>query len=339
LPSDQPLGYKNALESAMIPIRDTIQSRNYPIVNSLIIGANVLVYLIELAHGSHLQRFFLTYGLVPVRYSVPEISAYFSLGQQILPFFSFMFIHGGFWHLLGNMWFLYIFGDNVEDRLGPFRYLFFYLLCGLVSGLSHLALNWHSQMPTIGASGAIAGVMGAYFILYPRAKVLTLIPIFFFPLFIEISAFVFLGIWFLIQFISAAGTPSHSSGIAWWAHIGGFMFGMLFLKMFLRLPELGLTQTMRRTTEKKKTHRLQVIHTSSPATDPHLYGTLTITAREAQSGTRKLVNIPWGFQKRIFTVTVPPGVRDGTRLRLVGMGKRIDDLRRGDLYLQVRVEE
>jgi rhomboid family protein len=322
----------------MIPIRDTIQSRSYPVVNSLIIGANVLVYLIQLAHGSDLQRYFLTYGLVPVRYSVPEVSAYFSLGQQVLPFFSFMFIHGGFWHLLGNMWCLYIFGDNVEDRLGPLRYLFFYLLCGLISGLSHLALNWHSQVPTIGASGAIAGVMGAYFILYPKAKVLTLIPVFFFPLFLEIPAYIFLGIWFLLQFLSAAGSVSQGGGIAWWAHVGGFLAGMLLLKLFLKLPEFGFTRTMRRTTEKKKTHRLQVIHTSSPVDDPHLYGTLTVTAGEAQLGSRKLVNIPWGFRKRIFAVTVPPGIGDGTRLRLEGMGKRIDEVRRGDLYLKIKVE-
>jgi rhomboid family protein len=323
----------------LIPLRDTIQSRNYPLANSLIIGTNVLVYLIQLSHGPNLQRFFLLYGLVPVRYSVPEVSGYFSLWQQVLPFFSFMFIHGGFWHLLGNMWFLYIFGDNVEDRLGPLRYLLFYLLCGLISGLSHLALNWHSQAPTIGASGAIAGVMGAYFILYPKAKVLTLIPVFFFPLFLEIPAYIFLGLWFLLQFLSASAGGAQGGGIAWWAHIGGFLAGMLLLKLFLRLPRLGLTKTLRRTTEKKRTHRLQVIRTSSPADDPHLYGTLTVTAREAQAGTRKLLNIPWGFQKRIFAVTVPPGIRDGALLRLGGMGKRIGELRRGDLYLKIKVAD
>jgi len=322
----------------MIPLRDTIRSRNYPVVNSLIIGANVLVYLIELSHGPDLRRFFVTYGLVPVRYSVPEISAYFSTFQQVFSFFSFMFVHGGFWHLLGNMWFLYIFGDNVEDRLGPIRYLLFYLLCGLFSGLSHLMLNWHSQVPTIGASGAIAGVMGAYFLLYPRAKVLTLIPIFFLPLFFEIPAYIFLGLWFLVQFLSATGTPAQSGGIAWWAHIGGFLAGMLFLKLFLKLPQGGLSRTIRRSTEKKKTPHLQVVHTSSSVDDPHLYGTLTVTPREAQAGSRKLVNIPWGFQKRIFAVTIPPGIRDGAYLRLEGMGKRIDDLRRGDLLLQVKVE-
>ena len=140
----------------MIPIRDTVQSKNYPVVNTVIIALNVLLYLVELAQGERLNHFILIYGLVPVRYSVPEISAYFTLGQQAFAFLSFMFLHGGFWHLLGNMWSLYTFGDNVEDRLGHLRYVIFYLLCGGASGLSHLFLNWHSQVPTIGASGAIA---------------------------------------------------------------------------------------------------------------------------------------------------------------------------------------
>jgi len=145
-------------------------------------------------------------------------------------------MHGGFFHILGNMWFLYIFGDNVEDRLGHFRYLAFYLLCGLASGISHLVLNWTSQIPTIGASGAIAGVMGAYFILYPKAKVLTLVPIFFFIQFVEIPAFLFLGFWILFQFLSAATSSAQAGGIAWWAHVGGFIFGIIFLKLFQRLP-------------------------------------------------------------------------------------------------------
>ena len=221
----------------MIPIRDTIQSKNYPVVNNIIIAANVLLYLVQLTQGDRLNHFFITYGLVPARYSVPQIAAYFTSGQQVLSFFSFMFIHGGFWHLLGNMWSLYIFGDNVEDRLGPLRYLLFYLLCGFLSGISHLFINWHSQVPTIGASGAIAGVMGAYLLLFPRAKVLTLIPIFFIPIFVDIPAFLFLGFWFLLQFISAAGSSGQAGGVAWWAHIGGFVFGMIFVKLFLKIPE------------------------------------------------------------------------------------------------------
>ena len=191
----------------MIPLRDTIQSRNYPVVNTIIIGLNTCVYLLELNQGTRFNEFIFTYGLVPARYSVPQIGAYFSTTQQVVALFTFMFLHGGFWHLLGNMWFLYIFGDNVEDRLGPLRYLVFYLACGIASGLFHLVIQWHSRVPTIGASGAIAGVMGAYFILYPKSRILTLIPIFFLPYLIEIPAFFFLAVWFLIQFISATSGP------------------------------------------------------------------------------------------------------------------------------------
>ena len=323
----------------MIPIRDTIQSKNYPVVNSTIIAVNVLLYLVQLAQGDRLNQFIITYGLVPARYSVPQIGAYFTFGQQALSLISFMFIHGGFLHLLGNMWSLYIFGDNVEDRLGSIRYLLFYILCGLLSGLSHLFINWHSQIPTIGASGAIAGVMGAYLLLYPGAKILTLIPIFFIPYFVQIPAFLFLGFWFLLQFISAAGSSGQAGGIAWWAHIGGFVFGMFFVKLFLRLPEFGVTRQARRITSKKKTHRLQPIKVIGTADDPHLYGSIVITPREAQLGTRKVVNIPWGFQKRLFYVTVPPGVNEGTKLRLAGMGKRIDDRNRGDLYLRIMIRQ
>ena len=255
----------------MIPIRDTIPSKNYPVVNHTIIGINVVIYLFEMSQGADLNRFIYIYGLVPARYSVPQIASYFSTGQQLFSLFSFMFLHGGFFHLLGNMWFLYIFGDNIEDRLGPFRYIAFYLLCGITSGLSHLVLNFHSNMPTIGASGAVAGVMGAYLILHPHAKILTLIPIIIIPWFIEIPAFFFLGLWFVLQFLNATGTHGSASGIAWWAHIGGFVFGIVFLKILLALPETGATGRMRRVTAKRKTHRLQVIRPVGPGNDPHLY--------------------------------------------------------------------
>ncbi len=319
----------------MIPIRDTIPSKNYPIVNTTIIGINVILYLLEMSQGGDLNRFVYVYGLVPARYSIPQISSYFTTGQQFLSLLSFMFLHGGFWHLLGNMWSLYIFGDNVEDRLGPFRYLFFYLLCGITSGLSHLIINLHSNIPTIGASGAIAGVMGAYLILHPHSKILTLIPIIFIPWFIEIPAFFFLGLWFVLQFLNAAGSHGNIGGIAWWAHIGGFVFGIIFLKIFLMLPETRVADKMRRATAKRKTHRLQVIRPVGPGKDPHLYGTINITSFEALVGTQKLVNIPWGFQKRIVKVIVPPGVKEGSKLRLKGLGKIASDGQRGDLYLKI----
>ena len=322
----------------MFPIRDTIQSRTYPVVNTTIIVVNVLVYFIEMAQGENLRKFLFIYGLVPVRYTVPQISQYFSSFHQAFSFLSFMFLHGSFWHLFGNMWSLYIFGDNVEDRLGPIRYLIFYLLCGIGSGLSHLLINFHSQIPTIGASGAIAGVMGAYFVLYPRSRVLTLIPIFFIPLFVEIPAYYFLGIWFVLQFISAAGTPAHGGGIAWWAHIGGFLLGIALLKLLLKAPEIGLSERLKEKATKQKTHRLQVIRTTSRPDNTNLYGIITVTPEEARFGTKKLVNIPWGFHKRLFIVHVPPGVKDGTLLRLSGMGRQANSEKRGDLFLRVKVQ-
>lgn len=321
----------------MIPIRDTIRSETYPIVNSVIIGINVLVFFVELSQGQRLDAFIKTYGLVPARYSVPQISAYFTTGQQAIAFLSFMFLHGGFLHLLGNMWSLYIFGDNVEDRLGHLRYLAFYLVCGLASGLSHLALNWQSPIPTIGASGAIAGVMGAYFILYPKAKVLTLVPIFFFFQFLEVPAFLFLGVWFLFQFLSAAGTSAQMGGIAWWAHIGGFIFGIIFLKLFELLPETGAGKKFQGLTRKRSTPRLQVIRPAGMGDDGNLYGVVSVSKHEALFGAHKLVNIAQGFKKKTFLLTVPPGVSAGSKLRLKGMGREMPEGGKGDLYLKVQI--
>jgi hypothetical protein len=193
-------------------------------------------------------------------------------------------------------------------------------------------------VPTIGASGAIAGVMGAYFILYPRAKVLTLVPIFFFFQFFELPAFVFLGIWFLFQFLSAAGTSAQVGGIAWWAHIGGFVFGVIFLKLFEMLPTSGVGRKTRDLTRKRKTPRFRVIRPGGFGTDADLYAPISITEREALFGARKLVNIPEGFKKRTFFLTIPAGVSEGTTLRLKGMGRQTAEGLRGDLYLKVQIK-
>jgi membrane associated rhomboid family serine protease len=321
----------------MIPLRDTVPTKNYPVVNNTIIVINVIIFLYQLTQPVGVEKFIYIYGLVPARYSIPQISAYFTTFQQVFSLFSFMFLHGGFWHLLGNMWSLYIFGDNVEDRLGHMRYLLFYIICGLASGLSHMLLNLNSNIPTIGASGAIAGVMGAYFILHPRARILTLIPIFFIPYFLEIPASFFLGIWFVLQFINAAGSHGQASGVAWWAHIGGFVFGILFLKLMLTLPRLSSPEKFRRATERKRSPRLQVIRPVGSGTDPHLYGTIAISPHEALTGTRKLVNIPWGFHKRLYQVVVPAGMQEGRKLRLKGLGKQVETGERGDLYLKVLI--
>ena len=322
----------------MIPLRDTIPARNVPVVNYSLIGINIVIFLYQLSLGPAQDNLLLIYGLVPVRYTEVELWARFSLFSQLFAFLSFMFLHGGFWHILGNMWSLYIFGDNVEDHFGPVRYLVFYLACGIASGLSHLVTNVDSMVPTIGASGAIAGVMGAYVLLHPKAKILTLIPIIFIPWFVEIPAFFYLGIWFVLQFINAAGSSGTGGGIAWWAHIGGFVFGMVLLKVAGALPSAGITPKVQKATVRRKSHRLQVIRPSGMGEDPHLYGTITITPFEALAGTRKLVNIPWGFQRRPFRVTVPPGVKAGNKLRLKGLGKITPQGQRGDLYLKIVIQ-
>jgi len=213
----------------MIPIRDNIPSARFPVLTLSIIALNALVFFNELKVGKHLPELLLNYGVVPARYTHAEFAQYFTLPQQIFAFFSSMFLHGGWIHLLGNMWILWIFGDNVEDRLGRVRYLALYLASGIAAAALHILANPGSQVPTIGASGAIAGVMGAYFRFYPYARVETLIPPFFFGPFFVLPAVLFLGWWFLLQFFNGAlslGARTDAfSGVAWWAHVGGFLFG------------------------------------------------------------------------------------------------------------------
>jgi membrane associated rhomboid family serine protease len=323
----------------MIPIRDTTRSANVPVVNYLIIGINVLAFLWEMSLGPRLEAAFFQYGMVPLRYSDPLLASRFSAWEQGLPFITSMFLHGGLLHLIGNMWSLFIFGDNVEDRMGHARYLLFYLACGLAAGLAHLFTNFDSRIPTIGASGAISGVMGAYLLLYPRARILTVIPIFFFLQFVEIPAFVFLGLWFLMQILSAGATSGQAGGVAWWAHIGGFLAGMVFLKLVLAIPRAGLDEGMRRRTKRRSTHRFQSLSRGLPARDLDVEGWISVTPGEARHGARKLISVPQGFRQKTVMVHVPPGSRDGTRLRLAGLGKRDAEGQAGDLYLEVRVRE
>jgi membrane associated rhomboid family serine protease len=226
----------------MIPLKDTIPSRTFPFVNYLIIAANLLCFFYQMSLGPHLEHFFYTWGMVPAKFFAPYSINHVGLFGRILPFFTSMFLHGGWLHVLGNMLYLYIFGDNVEDRLGHMRYFFFYILCGVIAGVVHLLTNHYSRVPTIGASGAIAGVMGAYFYLFPYAPVVTLIFIFFFFDIIEIPAFFFLAFWFILQFLGSAvsSQTAMSGGVAWWAHIGGFLAGILLLFVF------GIRRTRRR---------------------------------------------------------------------------------------------
>jgi membrane associated rhomboid family serine protease len=221
----------------MIPFRDNIPSRSFPLITILIIVTNVLVFVYELSLGRGLERLIMHYGVVPAnvlgwpRSDLP-------LAAVALPFFTSMFLHGGWLHLIGNMWYLWIFGDNVEDRLGHFSYLIFYLLCGLGAGIVHTILNAGTEIPSVGASGAIAGVLGAYVVSYPFARVLTLIPIFVFLQVIEIPALLVLGFWFVMQFLSGTASLAvaggNAGGVAWWAHVGGFVIGMILVGLFPR---------------------------------------------------------------------------------------------------------
>ena len=210
----------------MFPLRDVIPSRTTPIVTMAIIIVNVLAFLYEESFDSgSLDAFIRTWGFVPVVFTWPSL-------------FSSMFLHGGLWHLAGNMWSLWIFGDNVEDRLGHLRYLGFYVLCGVVAAVAHFWSDPTSAIPTIGASGAIAGIMGAYFVLYPRSRVLTLVFLIFYIDIIEVPAVVFLGFWFLMQLVSGVGalaaTTQTSGGIAFWAHVAGFAVGAALIKLLAR---------------------------------------------------------------------------------------------------------
>jgi len=161
-----------------------------------------------------------------------------TLAQAFIPLFTSMFLHGGLLHILGNMWFLWIFGGQVEDRLGHFTYLVFYLICGLGSGIAQLAFSWGSKLPGIGASGAIAGVLGAYIVFFPSSRILTLVPLFIIWFTAQIPALVFIGLWFAIQFLSGIGSLGAASmgGVAWWAHVGGFLLGVLIAQLYRRSP-------------------------------------------------------------------------------------------------------
>ncbi|HEY6050675.1 MAG TPA: rhomboid family intramembrane serine protease [Thermoanaerobaculia bacterium] len=222
----------------MIPIRDTIPSRHVPVATWSLIAVNLIAFFWQLTLPPAAARdaMFL-FGIVPARFTDPAWAAEVGFPRSFLPFLTTMFLHSGWLHVIGNMWVLWIFGDNVEDRMGPLRFLVFYLACGISAGLIHVATNAGSRIPAVGASGAIAGVMAAYFVLYPRAQILAMFPIFFWPIFFHVPAWVYLGFWFLVQFFSGAASfasGGEAAGIAWWAHIGGFAFGILTFWAFLR---------------------------------------------------------------------------------------------------------
>lgn len=219
----------------MIPIRDQIPTRSVPIVNYLLIGANILVFILQWLSGPYQEAIVYQFALIPVQLtSGPDLG-------DVADIFTSMFMHAGFLHLAGNMLYLWIFGDNVEDSMGPAKYLVFYLVGGIVASLAHILTSPNSQIPTVGASGAIAAVLGAYLVLYPQSRVLTIIPLGFFIRVTTVPAIIVLGFWFLLQLLSgllAFGGPD-VGGVAFWAHIGGFAAGAALAKLFAssRRPE------------------------------------------------------------------------------------------------------
>ena len=210
----------------MIPIRDDAPRSTTPFINYFLVTLNVLMFLFE----QRQPGFASTFAFVPAS-ADRWLAGKETLVDAFEPALISMFLHGSWLHLIGNMWFLVIFGDNVEDRLGHFRYLIFYLLCGLGATLTHLLFNLHSLIPSLGASGAIAGVLGAYFLLFPSARVLTWFGFFI----LWLPAWLVLGYWFVIQFLSGAATSvtvaSQRGGVAFWAHVGGFLAGMILVKL------------------------------------------------------------------------------------------------------------
>ena len=214
----------------MIPLRDTNPRSTFPFFTLLIILANVLLFFYELSLPAPATEQLITrYGMIPARVDLLLAHGGVTLRQAFAPLLTSIFLHAGWLHLIGNMWFLWVFGDNIEDRFGHLRYLGFYLFCGVGAGIIHTLANAGSTVPALGASGAISGVLGAYVALYPTARILTLVPLGILFFTVRLPAFVMLGIWFVIQFISGVyliGRES-SGGVAWWAHIGGFVLGLV----------------------------------------------------------------------------------------------------------------
>lgn len=217
----------------MIPLRDNTRSHSFPIVTVSLIVINLLVFIKELSlTNQQMNDVAMHFGVVPAAVQF-QLATGASLVFMAVPFVTAMFLHGGWLHVLGNMLYLWIFGDNVEDRVGRLPFLFLYLIVGVAGSIAHILANPGSQVPIIGASGAIAGILGAYFISFPKARILTLVPLPFFITIIEIPAFFFLLFWFLLQFLNVLGTTGVAANpVAWWAHIGGFVAGMILINLF-----------------------------------------------------------------------------------------------------------
>lgn len=215
----------------MIPLRDNLRSHSLPLMTLSLIMANFYVFYREISLSDRaLMSMIRQYGLTPIAF-IEALNGGSTVLSDYTPIFSNLFLHGGWLHIIGNMWYLWLFGDNVEDWLGRIQFLAFFLLTGFIANLSHILLDPFSTVPVIGASGAVSGILGAYLILYPTAKIKTLVPIFIFLQIFEVPAMLFLGLWFFLQ-LQSGTVASAGSNIAWWAHIGGFLAGMILIKIF-----------------------------------------------------------------------------------------------------------
>jgi len=215
----------------MIPLKDNLPSRGFPLVTFALVAANIAIFMYEISLGPHMDRIFFAYGAIPF-----ELMQGIAAKERPIPIgltaFTSMFVHGGFFHVGGNMLYLWIFGNNVEDAMGHGRFIVFYLLCGLIAVYSQAYIAPNSKLPMVGASGAVSGVLGAYLLLFPRAKVLTLVPFFIFIQIFRVPAVFLLGFWIVVQVLS--GFFGDQSGVAWFAHIGGFIAGMLLIFFFIK---------------------------------------------------------------------------------------------------------
>jgi len=217
----------------MIPLKDDQPIHSFPLATIGLIAANIAVFFYQVSLGPAEEAFLFTYGAIPFNL-MNTIESRVPVPMVATSVFTSMFLHGGIFHLGGNMLYLWIFGDNIEDLMGKGRFIFFYLLCGIVAVYSHAWFQPVSHLPMIGASGAVSGLLGAYLLLFPKARVLTLVPLGFFTQFMYIPAIVVLGFWFLGQIMNSLLTPPDAGGVAWFAHIGGFVAGMSLIFFFIK---------------------------------------------------------------------------------------------------------
>lgn len=221
----------------MIPLRDSTKSPIFPIVNVTIIVLNIIIYFLEFSMEPYmLNQVYYAFGVIPAEV-LNAIYTGAPFTPQLLSFVTAIFIHGGWLHVIGNMLFLWVFGDNVEGRLGHFKYLLFYLIVGAAATLAHILSNPYSTVPVVGASGAVAGVLGAYIVLFPHSRVLALVPIFIILTLVEIPAVIFIALWFVLQlFNSVASLGGDAISVAYWAHVGGFIAGVILIKIIAPRP-------------------------------------------------------------------------------------------------------